>query len=261
MTKKKYNYENDLGLSMIETIKSSEMPKITEDALEVALDAILQDGILRDFPVINMITGTAKMILSFKDKILVRKLASFLFELQDITDKEREEFIHNMDKNQNEQRKVGENLIMLIERLDDLDKPALIAKIFKAYLRHDINYHQFLRFASVIDQIIMLDLKNFLDALLDKSGANHFAEYFYRFGLSRIKFDDANYVKEKKSLVGPPVRPAFSPYKVETPIHFKLNNMAFLLAQILLNQKVDDSDYIADNRKQLQIDADNKNAS
>jgi hypothetical protein len=258
MAKKKLaqQYENGLGLSMMKTISSSEIPTITKDMMEVTLDAILQNGILKDIPVISTITGITKTILSIRDQFLVKKILSFLFELQDITDKEREKFIHDMDNDTKYQQKIGESLIMLIERLDDLEKPAFLAKLLKARIRGDINHHQFLRFASVIDQMLIQDLKNFLNAISDNTGPEHFAEYLYRFGLSHITFDDTNYIKAEKGISGI-FKPTFPPsFRPETPIQFQLNQTAFLLAQILLNEKVGYSDYIADNRKQLQIDAD-----
>lgn len=254
MTKKKQpsEYEKDLGLSMIETLRSSELSNITQDMVEVALDAVIQDGILKDIPVISTITGITKTVISVRDKLLIRKIASFLSKLQDITDTEREKFIGDIECDPNYQRKVGENLLMLLERLDDLDKPALIAKLFKAYLRNDISYHQFLKFASVIDRMLVQDLKNFLDAFLENTGADLYAEFLYPFGLSQIEFDDTAFLKTGSSLkaIQSVSKPALFPQ--QSPLHFQLSETAFLLAQILLGKKINSYDYIDENRQQLE---------
>jgi hypothetical protein len=255
MTEKKFisQFDKDLGLSMIKTLSSSEIPHITQDMVEVGLDAILQNGILRDIPVISTITGIAKTVISVRDKLLIRKIASFLFELQNVTDKERGKFINDMNSEPNYQRKVGENLLMLLERLDDLDKPILIAKIFRAYLRSDIDYRQFLRFSSVVDQMLIYDLQDLLNAILQKNRYDKYAEYLYPYGLSQIVFDDTTFLKAGSSLKGAiqsVSRPVFFPQ--ENALQFQLTEMTFLLAQILLEKRIGDKDYIAENHRKLE---------
>ena len=44
---------------------------------------------------------------------------------------------------------------MLLDRLDDLDKPAMIVKLFKSYLKDEITFSEFLWFSSVIERAYM----------------------------------------------------------------------------------------------------------
>ena len=158
-----------------------------------------------------------------------------------------------MEDNPSYQRQVGENLIMLLDRLDDLEKPSMISKVFKAYLNGNINYHQFLRFAAVIDKILVKDLQNLLDAISSqKSSPEVFAEYLYPFGMSRIEFDDALYVKAGSGFTGIKQSNPARFFPPDSPIRFHLSDTTYLLAQILLEKKIGRDDYIAKNKEEIQ---------
>ena len=207
-------------------------------------------------PIIGTITGVAKTVIAVRDKLLVRKIYSFLIGLKDVSFEERQKFVDDLENNSNYQRQVGENLIMLLDRLDDLDKPFMISKIFKAHLRGDINYHQFLRFASVIDRMLVKDLQNLLEEISSQKTSPHvFAEYLYPFGLSKIEFDDSSYVKAGSGFTGIRKNNPAKYFPPQSPVQFKLSKMTYLLAQILLSRKVGIEDYVETNRKDL------KNAS
>lgn len=245
--------ENDLGLSMIDTIRSSQLSNVAEDLAEVGLDALINDSTFRDIPIIGSIVGVTKAIASIKDKILARKIYSFLVELKKIPANKRKKFLDNMENNPDFKRKVGENLIMLLDRLDDLDKPALVAKIFKAYVQNDINYHQFLRFESVIDRVLIKDLQNLLKEISNQSSAvNAFAEYLYPLGLSKLSFDEDMFVKAGSGSKEIRHSQKVKLFPSRNALQFKLSKMAYLLAQILLDKKIGNTDYIAENRMEIE---------
>jgi hypothetical protein len=226
--------QDDIGLSLIETIQSSEFANVAQDLGEVGLDAILKDGIFRELPVISTIVGVTKTVLAIRDKLLLRKIYSFLQELHGISETEKERFATDMENDPKYQRQVGENLIMLLDRLDDLGKPTLVARVFKAYLKGGINYHQFLHFTAVIDKILVKDLQNLLETISSGKGSPEvFAEHLYQFGLSKIEFDDSSFVKTGSvvSELKTNRRAIFFPS--QSPVQFRLTKSAYLLAHSL----------------------------
>jgi len=252
-SKKSPDSKDDIGLSLIETIQSSEFADVAQDLAEVGLDAILTDGIFRELPIVSTIVRVTKTVLAIRDKLLLRKIYTFLRELRGVSETERERFAAEMENDSNYQRQVGENLIMLLDRLDDLDKPTLVAKVFKAYLKGDINYHQFLRFAAVIDKILVKDLQNLLETISSRKGSPEvFAEYLYQFGLSKIEFDDTLFVKTGSVINELKHSRGASFFPSKSPVQFSLTQSALLLVQILLEKQMDTVDYVADNRKEIQ---------
>ena len=55
-------------------------------------------------------------------------------------------------------KRVEENLLLLLDRLDDMGKPELIGRLFSAYLRQELAYEDFQRLAGSIDRAYMPDL-------------------------------------------------------------------------------------------------------
>jgi len=250
--------EDTLGLSLIETIKSSELPEIGQDITEVALDSLLNDGALKDIPIISTIVGTSKTIRAIRDYFLIRKIWSFLQGIKGIGKKEKSKFIKDMKGDKKHSREVGEKLIMLLDRLDDLSKPEMIAKLFKAHLKNKITLNDFFRFSSIIERVFINDLTGLLKLLDDDivHNGHPYTERLYHLGLSEIIFDDSIYQKIENGMDSITLErgPTFARSNVfHKPIQFKLSEVAYVLAQILLEKKIYGYDFVAEYRNKREF--------
>jgi len=61
-------------------------------------------------------------------------------------------------------RKIGESLFHVLERLTDMEKPALLAKVFAGYLSRRISAEELQRLAPAIDAGYTDDLKKVITA-------------------------------------------------------------------------------------------------
>src|SRR5215211_7209422 len=188
MVSKKDSIKKDLGLSLIDTLASSDLSSVLEDQAEVIIDRILKDGLLKDIPIISAITGAVKTIIAVRDYLLVLKLVKFLQGVN-ITEEERAHFEKTIGDNAEYRRTVGQNLLMLIDSLDDVTKSDMVAKLFKAFLRDDITYDEFLRFASVVERAFIGDLNGFLNDWIDINRRELYAKRLYVLGLAEISFE------------------------------------------------------------------------
>jgi hypothetical protein len=60
--------------------------------------------------------------------------------------------------NANSAKRLGDGIVLILDRLDDLEKPQLIAKVFAALVRGRIDLDTFRRLASAIDIGFLEDL-------------------------------------------------------------------------------------------------------
>jgi hypothetical protein len=150
-----------LGASLVESFTDFDPAQITPDLLEVALDCVFEEGIVKDIPIVRSIFGIAKATTSIRDRLLTKKLISFLFSLNSVDVETKEKFRAKMDEDESFKRKVGEKLLLIIERLDDMRKPTLIARAFQAYVEQDIDLEMFERLACAIDKSFYGDLMDF----------------------------------------------------------------------------------------------------
>jgi hypothetical protein len=243
----------DIGNSLVETIVSPELASTVQDLVEVGLDTIINDGVLRDIPIISTIIGTAKAWISVRDKLLLEKLKRFLQGIR-VTEEDRNRFLDEINKNVGYKRKVGESLIMLLDHFDDMTKADMLAKLFTSHLRDDITWDEFRRFAFVIERVFIHDLNEFLEAIADDllPPENSFAQTFYPLGLSRIKFD-ASGLKLKTSESSIPPKTSIKADSFNDLVKFEMRNETYVLAQILNDQPVEGMDFITPYREHRSI--------
>lgn len=242
---------SDIGLSLIETIASPDLADLAQDFGEIALDGILKDGLLKDLPVFSSIVGVAKVAISIRDKLLVRKLLHFLHELGDTTEEERRKFLQQFANDPKEQRKVGENLILLLDRLDNLDKPTMVAKLFKAYLKGDIrDYDEFVYYSSVVDRAPISDLSALL---LNFSGSGVGEEWlgrkFYHLGLSFMTVTVNTKFRPEPEDVMERMRYKADQQRSPTNkaiVKYKLSQSTYTFAKILLGDQYSGKEFYSD---------------
>src|SRR5262249_30104115 len=58
---------------------------------------------------------------------------------------------------------VGEKVLLLLERADDIEKPALIGRAFSAYMQGDVSLEQLERMTAGIDRALMADLRHLVN--------------------------------------------------------------------------------------------------
>jgi hypothetical protein len=128
---------------------------------EASLDQILDEGLLRDVPVLGTVCGMARLAKSIPDRIFLAKLSRFVKAIEMISPEERIAFRRKLERDPKTLRRVGETLVLVLNKLDDMDKPELLGKAFRAYVRGVITYEQFRRLSAAIDASLVSDLQQF----------------------------------------------------------------------------------------------------
>lgn len=144
---------------LVESICSPELADISEDITEVILDSLLDEGVLKDLPVVGTIVKVFKGAMNIRDRVFVAKVDRFLFQVSKIPLEKRLLFKEKLNADEKLRRKLGLTLTLLLDRLDDIEKPDFVAWCFSAYLNDNITYETFRRIASAIDIAFLDDLK------------------------------------------------------------------------------------------------------
>ena len=156
-----------LSNSLEDTLKDSDLQNVTTELAETFSDALLNDGLLRDIPIIGTITGLTKAAINLKDRLLIKKLIYFISELKDIETEKRNRLISTIDKSENQRIKVGEKLLYIIDKCDDHITAKYIAILFSAFLKEEITYSQFLRCSAIIQKLLFQDLEQFIQSKVE----------------------------------------------------------------------------------------------
>lgn len=141
--------------SLVATLAESDLASVLKDVGELTLDSILEEGVLQDLPVVATLTGIWKTGRSIRDLLFLKKLTSFLIELKDICPRDRTDMVKRLEEDECFTQRVGESIILVLDRLDHLDKPTLVGRAFRAYCAGHINAEQLQRMNHVIDRVFM----------------------------------------------------------------------------------------------------------
>lgn len=142
------------------TVAGNQLGDAIFDLTEVAIDQNLTEGMLRDVPIVGTLVKLARAGQSVSEELFIRKLARFLADLDAVPVEDRERLLEQYPDSSDEQRVLGENLLLALERLDDVKKPAILARFFAAYIRAEIDYITFTRLARALEKFNMELLPN-----------------------------------------------------------------------------------------------------
>ena len=157
------NHEKDaLGASLIKTIYDPHLSEMLQDYVEIAIDTVIQDDLLKEIPVIGTAVNLAKMGIAIRDRNFIKKILRFIQEFETITAEEKESLLNKIDEDEKFQERVGETLILLLDRFDHFAKPKMLAQLLRGFLRGEIDFAEFQRLSTAVDRAFMPDLEQLL---------------------------------------------------------------------------------------------------
>ncbi len=156
-----------LADSMELTMDKSNL-SVVSDLGEVAIDAVIDDGVLRDVPIISTIVGVSKCIKNVGDVLFTKKIAAFLFELHDTDACEREIAIKKWESDAKYRVRIGETLLNMINRCDDTQKAKWLSKLFYHLVLKRGWGDMFMRAEKVLSSLSVMDMYVFLEQPVDK---------------------------------------------------------------------------------------------
>lgn len=113
---------------------------------EFTLDAFLEDGLLKDFPIVGSVFGIIKIGATIQDRLFIAKLKSFI-ENVDKNQKWKEKF-----SNEEECNKISKQLLYIINSSDDDNKLKLIGLAFNYLVNGEINKDEYFYAVNIISK-------------------------------------------------------------------------------------------------------------
>lgn len=156
---------NSLSIAFGDSLKEESIACIS-DLAEVGLDAIMDDGIFKDIPILSTAVAVYKIGSSIKERHNLKKLILFLNEINNgiIDEQKRVEYQQKFKSNEKFRNQEIEYLLVLIDRYISYDKPQLLAKLYLAYLAGVIIWEELTMYAEVIDRFLLLDCGTLISA-------------------------------------------------------------------------------------------------
>jgi hypothetical protein len=154
----------DIQKSFDDSIRNSTLPDAAIDWSEAGLDALLKNELLKQVPIVKLFLGAIQTGVNVHDKLFLKKVVSFLQNIDDIGPAERDKMINEIDQSKKHRLKVGEKLLYILDTCNDHESSERIAILFKAFLKRKITYDQYLEAASIVARLSQKELDLFLSA-------------------------------------------------------------------------------------------------
>ncbi len=148
--------------SITDTLKSNEFHDLISDISETTIDSFLEEGILKDLPILGLFFKGKNLVSTIQDKLLTKKILFFLKQLNETSLDERISHITKIDNSKKYRITVGEKLLYIIDKCEDYEKAEIIGVIFKSFILDKITYDDFLRCTISINSLSTIDLKELM---------------------------------------------------------------------------------------------------
>ena len=144
-----------LAPAMYESI-TDEVSDILCDIAEMGLDAIMDDAFLREIPFLSTAVSLYRIGTSIRDRQYVKKLSAFILALNNgiVNDVQRKHYKAKVVDNPKRRNRELEYILILIDRYLHSDKAQNLAKLYLCYLDERISWHDFSKFAEVLDRLM-----------------------------------------------------------------------------------------------------------
>lgn len=152
---------DNVGAAIVKGVCNPEAKDLAIDLGEFELGALLDESVLQEIPIIKSVIACRKTWTAIHDQLFLRKVAGFIVACPNFTDAEKEKFIREQLSDSKKAKNFGDAVVLILDKLDDLEKLEMLANVFAAFVRGEINWENFRRLAQAIDIGFLEDLKVF----------------------------------------------------------------------------------------------------
>ncbi len=139
-------------------IKNSDLPSLSKEYLEIAIDGIMDEGILKEIPLVGSVIGAIKFGNSISQHLATKKIYKFLLEIQNVPQEQRIKKINEINNSEKYQSTVGEMIIEFLEKIESDLKPEIVGRLFCAFLDEKIDYQTYLKAVHIMSRLFIYDL-------------------------------------------------------------------------------------------------------
>ncbi len=219
------NSENvSLTGTFVSFLKDQPPTKQLENAIaEIDLIGRLDSGVFDEIPFISTLVAMVRSAKNIQAHFLLKKLLRFFAASSDISEVERAETVNRMNTDEDYRRRITDELIVLLDRFDHLDKAYMLGKLYVGLVQKRVDEESFWRLGAAINRAYVGDLHHLLRQYSDFYYVLAPWERLHASGLARLKVDVTR-VTEFQLIE-------------EVTVEYESNGDASLLAKLVLGEE------------------------
>lgn len=134
---------------------------IIGDYLELGIDSILENEILKGIPIFKSLLSVGKISKNIRERNCLKNLAIFINELNSGNIDAEKLRLHQEELKRNSkkaEKELGRVLIILDQTIDNI-KASILGKLYKAYINQVVDWDMFIEFSEITNRLYINDLK------------------------------------------------------------------------------------------------------
>ena len=135
--------------------------EIIGEYAEVGIDSFIEDGILKEIPIVNTIVSGLKVAKNIFDINLLKQTIAFLNEFNNgkIDNTKLENYKKNINRNKKKINNEISRIIIILNSNIDKEKSIILAKLYVARINEIITWEEFVEFTEITNRLFLADLK------------------------------------------------------------------------------------------------------
>lgn len=134
------------------------------EVVEVLIDQLIENPIAKEIPVVGSTLKLIKGLDDIRNRIFAAKVHSFIDPMNQADESFREEWKKKTSTNPKECEKLGETLLLVIEKTNDLKKAKLFGILFISFVYEAITATDLSRLVQAIDMCFIDDVISLIKA-------------------------------------------------------------------------------------------------
>ena len=146
-----------IEISLIDSVSKNDLKELLGTAAEAGLDSVLEQESLKQIPVFGTLIKITSLGINLRDRLFAKKIIRFLREIGDIPQNKRSAFAKKLNSKK-QKRHAGESILLLLDRLDDINKPVIIRRIVRLAILGEIDFDTSMKLSAMVDRSYISDL-------------------------------------------------------------------------------------------------------
>lgn len=134
--------------------------EVSQDFIEIGIDSIMNDEILKQIPILKTIISGGKIIATIQERNLMKNIYIFVKTLNDGSiDEEKKKKYQNKINNNSKlaEKELGRILILLNQYIDN-EKSIILSKLFKSYINEILSWEEFCEYSEIVNRMFVQDI-------------------------------------------------------------------------------------------------------
>lgn len=146
-------------MEQLNKIFASEIAQTTLDLSidysEAVLDDIIEDGILKEIPIIKTVASVISVGIKIRERHFAKKFFTFLREFHSkvITDENLNSFINKFNSDSTYREKITEHILVYNDKFLQIEKSKILANLFLSYVERRIDWDLFSELSECLEKL------------------------------------------------------------------------------------------------------------